>query len=198
MSSNLTALTKIFYNLKFSLIYTCMTKTELEKLIDIGWSTRKIAKYFAKSQTTTRYALKKFGLKTNRLERNAGGNPNRDEIVYKCLCGESKPEMFYGSRRNACKKCHNEYTVMVGRDKRAKIISHMGGECVVCGWKRFQSGLQLHHLDPSKKDVHFTHHRGWSWERILREIDECVLVCACCHIGIHSNEIKLEEPNAVM
>ena len=37
----------------------------------------------------------------------------------------------------------------------------------------------------------FVRIRGWSEQRILDEIQECVLLCACCHAAVHSGELQL-------
>ena len=34
---------------------------------------------------------------------------------HKCACGEIDPNKFYGRKRKVCGKCHNQYTIKVGK-----------------------------------------------------------------------------------
>ena len=53
--------------------------------------------------------------------------------------------------------------------------------------------LELHHLDPSEKELNPADMatRGWSWERMLSEIQKCVVVCSNCHKKIHAGRIVI-------
>ncbi len=113
---------------------------------------------------------------------------------HKCgHCGETDSSKFYGHKKSVCGSCHNKYTLELGQKKRNFIIEQMGGKCVSCGYNKYSSALQVHHLDPSKKDSKFHGIRGWGKQRILDEIQECVLLCACCHAAVHSNELILPD-----
>lgn len=48
--------------------------------------------------------------------------------------------------------------------------------------------LELHHLDPSVKEIHPADMvtDGWAWSRMLEEIKKCVVVCSNCHKKIHA------------
>lgn len=43
--------------------------------------------------------------------------------------------------------------------------------------------LDFHHLNPKEKDLSLSRgvNNGWSIDRIQKEIDKCILVCANCH-----------------
>jgi hypothetical protein len=111
---------------------------------------------------------------------------------HKCgHCGETDPTKFYGHKKSVCGSCHNKYTLEQGKKKREFIIEQLGGKCVACGYDKFKSALQAHHLDPSVKDKNFGSIRGWSEQRILDEIKGCVLLCACCHSAVHSGELTI-------
>ena len=47
--------------------------------------------------------------------------------------------------------------------------------------------IDLHHLDKDEKDFSISQiaGRGWSWERLLKEIEKCVPLCANCHRKVH-------------
>jgi hypothetical protein len=47
--------------------------------------------------------------------------------------------------------------------------------------------LEFHHKRPSEKDINLSWAVSWGWsvERIQREIDKCVVLCANCHRKQH-------------
>lgn len=53
--------------------------------------------------------------------------------------------------------------------------------CKECGTTE---NLQLHHLDPKKKESH----NIWSWSKNRREkeIDKCIVLCHDCHVKAHT------------
>lgn len=162
-----------------------MEKDALEKFIVAGLSSRKIAGKTGKSATAVRHWLKKYGLKTTPA-------PKDDMLVYRCgKCGDADPANFYGHKKKMCGPCHNTDCLDRGREKRRRIVSHMGGKCVICSFDKYECALHVHHLDRSVKDSHFHQHRGWSWDRILKEIDGCVLLCGNCHPAVHAGLIEI-------
>jgi hypothetical protein len=70
-----------------------------------------------------------------------------------------------------------------------RIIEAMGGSCCVCGYKKCQASLALHHLVPNEKDFSFGAIRAnpKNWSSLVEELRKCVLVCHNCHNEIHSN-----------
>lgn len=164
-----------------------MDKTELEKCISAGNTQRVIAKKFAVSQSTVRFWLRKYGLKTRR-----GPHNKREPGSRKCKCGETDPKKFYGNKSNICSKCHNGYVSKVGSQKVSRIREILGGSCAVCGFSKYQCALDFHHLKPGEKIDSLRGMRGWSWEKILNEIKNGVLLCKNCHAAIHSGELDFD------
>jgi hypothetical protein len=76
---------------------------------------------------------------------------------------------------------------------KERIIQAMGGSCCVCGYKRCQSALALHHLDPTQKDFAFGAIRAnpKNWNSIVSELRKCVLVCHICHCELHDGIITV-------
>lgn len=69
-------------------------------------------------------------------------------------------------------------------------VAYKGNECQCCGYDRYIGALEFHHVDPEQKDFGiaskgYTH----SWEKVKKEIEKCVLVCANCHREIHAGII---------
>lgn len=75
---------------------------------------------------------------------------------------------------------------------RQKSIDYLGGKCIVCGYAKYESALEFHHLDDKSKDFGLSE-KGMtrSWERIRQELDKCVIVCANCHREIHGKKLQL-------
>ena len=79
------------------------------------------------------------------------------------------------------------------RRKNLKLlaIEYKGGKCQnpECGYNKCVDALEFHHL--SNKDFSISNGNTPSWERIKKELDKCILVCANCHREIHDEENKL-------
>lgn len=108
----------------------------------------------------------------------------------KCACGEADPKKFYGRKATVCGRCHNRYTTRRGSLVKRKAREHLGGKCKYCGYSQFDVSLDIHHTDPSKKDPAFQSMRGWSWKRIVKELELCELVCKNCHTALHCGLIS--------
>ena len=157
-----------------------MDKIELEKYINSGLSTREIARKIHKSQTATRYWLKKYGFKTNVKNKKLVYNK---KLVCN-FCGEKNQDDFY-SKRNRCKICHNKSQTQYCNDIKRKSVEYKGGKCELCGYNKNYAALDFHHVDSSKKDINWKTSRHWGWERLKKELDKCKLVCKNCHAEIH-------------
>lgn len=162
----------------------------LLELIEKGFTLKQIAAECKSSKTNTRYWIKKFGLK---LKRGAKGKKPKDFLFpRKCNCGETDPYKFYGNKTTVCGKCHNSNMLKTGQENRAYMLSKLGGKCVNCNFDKWKSGLDIHHIDPSKKDVSFATSRYWSRDKIDKELLKCVILCKICHAAYHSGELVLE------
>ncbi len=81
--------------------------------------------------------------------------------------------------------------------KRRKTLKQMaveysGGQCLICGYKKYQGALELHHLNQSEKSFSLGH-KGYtrSWLAVKQEIDKCVLLCANCHREVEAGISQL-------
>ena len=142
-----------------------------------------------KSRTLHR---RKFCVKCSPFgKHNTSDNPIRLGMEYRCKCGETDPTKFYPKRKYLCARCHVLQCTELGRRTRDKALELLGGRCVLCGFKKYLSSLDIHHLDPSKKDPAFRWMRSWSWERLKRELVGCVLLCKNCHAALHNGLVKI-------
>ena len=76
---------------------------------------------------------------------------------------------------------------------KERIVEAMGGECALCGYKKCQWALALHHLEPEHKDFSFGAIRASckSWATIVEELRKCILVCHNCHSELHAGITKV-------
>ena len=165
-----------------------ISRDTLIKLINQKYSITQLAREFERVPSTIRYWLKKFKLKT--LRGPKGKHPKDWIIDRKCACGETNPKNFYGNKTTVCAKCHNKHTHKLSIKKRVKALLLLGGKCNLCGFDSYRSALHIHHKDPNKKNKNFKHFRGWNWDKILKEIKDCEVMCANCHAAYHNGEIS--------
>lgn len=75
---------------------------------------------------------------------------------------------------------------------RRLAIDLKGGHCALCGYRKWIGALEFHHPDPHKKDFSIsTDGMTRSWERVRREVEKCVLLCANCHREVHAGVTQL-------
>ena len=81
-------------------------------------------------------------------------------------------------------------TAIMVSERRRKLkdmaIKYKGGKCEKCGYNKCNGALDFHHLNPLEKDFSISSTGTTkSFERIKKELDKCILVCANCHREIH-------------
>lgn len=105
----------------------------------------------------------------------------------------------YG-RTSECKECHQKNSkakyneqerirVRADTERRRKIAREYVAELKAkskckCGYKG--AALQFHHLGNKDTEVSRAVGDGWSLERLIKEIEKCVIMCANCHIEEHT------------
>jgi hypothetical protein len=68
---------------------------------------------------------------------------------------------------------------------KVKLVEHRGGKCILCGYNKCNSSLHFHHIDPNTKEFEVTE-RIRSFEKMKKESDKCVILCANCHGEVHA------------
>lgn len=81
-----------------------------------------------------------------------------------------------------------QHVISWRQDKKVKLVNYKGGKCERCGYDKCVQALQFHHLNPDEKDFAISG-KSYSFERLKKEVDKCIMVCANCHIEIHE-ELK--------
>ena len=124
-----------------------------------------------------------------------------------CVCKKELPDSEFNKHKghssgyvSRCKECHKKYmhqyrkknltalkTYDRERDLRGKIVNDIVKitvGCCICGYKENPLALEWHHL--KGKDEDYLNISGsavghYSMERILKELNKCVLLCCNCH-----------------
>ena len=72
---------------------------------------------------------------------------------------------------------------------KVKLVEYKGGKCCKCGYNKSIKALEFHHINPNEKDFTISG-KSWSFEKLKREVDKCVLLCANCHIETHEEILQ--------
>ena len=75
--------------------------------------------------------------------------------------------------------------------KGKKRVEEKGGKCIICGYNKCISSLDFHHKNPQEKEFGINECISYSYERLLKEVDKCELVCRNCHGEINEDLIKI-------
>lgn len=115
------------------------------------------------------------------------------KIVKDCMHHGICEHYYYHDKqfrlKTKCCKCSTT-AVQKRRDKLKEMaVVHLGGKCIECGYCKSIAALEFHHKDPNEKDFGISA-KGYtrSWERVKKELEKCVLLCANCHREIHAGE----------
>jgi len=88
-------------------------------------------------------------------------------------------------------KTNSERVVSWRQRKKQALVEYKGGCCEKCGYSKSVSALQFHHINPNEKDFTIGG-SSYSFERLKKEVDKCIMVCSNCHIEIHEELRKLK------
>lgn len=85
------------------------------------------------------------------------------------------------------------------KNTKIRIVSAMGGRCQICGYNKCNNALELHHIDPSQKELSFSKIRAnpKSWDKIVTELKKSILLCSNCHKEVHAGIADLPETYSV-
>lgn len=140
-----------------------------------------------------------FGLHNTKdlILNDIGEDPER--ICAKCNILKPRSE-YYTRRKHSrstyspyCKVCVNSSTISRQRKIKQQAVSYMGGKCSCCGYDKYLGALEFHHKNPAEKDFAIGEIKNSSFQRMIPELQKCVLVCANCHKEIHGGIIKIPD-----
>jgi transposase len=161
-------------------------RDELEALVEQGLSLIKIAARLGRSETSVKYWVRKWGLRTAQAVRREQAARARaaGHAITQLVCKHHGLTDFWIEGRGSyrCLKCRGEWVAKRRRRVKEILVAEAGGCCRLCGYDRCVAALQFHHLDPSTKRFSLGHQgftRGIATMRA--EAEKCILLCANCH-----------------
>lgn len=108
-----------------------------------------------------------------------------DRVVYK------KAWMKAYRQRNKEKLAEQGLVNLRARRKKNKemAVAYFGNECKHCKLKTTHLCIyDFHHLDMSEKEADPGSLLHYSWVRIKKELDKCIMLCANCHRIEHEKD----------
>lgn len=81
------------------------------------------------------------------------------------------------------------------RRTKERMVNSFGGKCGICKQTFPNEVFDFHHLNPEEKELKLTSLmvNGNSWEKIVKELKKCVMLCANCHRQVHSKHLQINE-----
>ena len=87
----------------------------------------------------------------------------------------------------------NPSSLKIWRSERRRTIRKIKTDLGCCHCKgRFPHyGLDFHHLDASKKTFNISRNMYCAWSTLLKELENCTVLCRICHGGVTCGEVFL-------
>lgn len=110
-------------------------------------------------------------------------NPNKEcklGRVGTCkLCSNERVRKWLKTRRE-----ERRFTINTrNKDRKQLVVNSFGNKCSVCGESFPLCVYDFHHI--KGKDVNPSKALTWSEERMWKELQKCIMVCANCHRVLH-------------
>ncbi len=99
-----------------------------------------------------------------------------------------------GRVKTYCKPCLYLYQMRRWNNNKVKAIEYLGGKCKGCGLVDHPVVYDFHHRDPSTKCDDWSKMRIKSWDKIMKELDKCDLLCCICHRKVTLNHELWQYP----
>jgi predicted transcriptional regulator len=170
-----------------------MQKEKLKELfIDKRLSQRSIAKEFNCSQSTVKYYIKKYGLVKAKSKKKEI-TKETTKVCSKCMVTKPASDFYLRKERENeltgyCKSCNSKDVIERMQTTKHILVELKGGKCQLCSFSEYIGALEFHHIDPKTKDKGMSRLiRGKINQKIIDEVNKCVLVCSNCHKMIHAN-----------
>ena len=148
---------------------------------------------FEPKYETQKYCTQRHGRADNKRRRKIARRKGTPPIEYNkncAVCGMGfatiSPSSVCCSK--ACSKIHRRRTHDTRSGKRAtnrKTLEYVyrfkiEHGCSKCPERR-PVCLQFHHLDPSKKEFDISKAKSRGFDKVIKEISKCILLCGNCH-----------------
>lgn len=85
-------------------------------------------------------------------------------------------------------KCHTCKSRIKRHSIKNDAINYLGGKCSFCNYNKCPAAMVFHHLNADEKDFQIGNSPTQSWDKIIKELDKCILLCTNCHHELHYNK----------
>jgi hypothetical protein len=159
-----------------------MELSVLQTLVEKGHSQREIASILDLSQTTIRYWMQRYELKSQRPKHPPVTHDSPRFIERSCHRHGLTTYVLEPSHGYRCKRCRSDKVSRDRRNLKVRLVTEAGGQCVYCKYSRSYWSMHFHHRDPSEKERDIGHLiRDRKYAAAKTEVAKCDLVCANCH-----------------
>jgi predicted HNH restriction endonuclease len=112
----------------------------------------------------------------------------RDTIPKWESYSEEKKQRLLEYQREYRKKNREKITEKKREKRRSKLltlIGRKGGKCSICSGTFDPCVYDFHHTNPADKEFTIGENMNIPIQKLLSEVDKCILVCANCHRLLH-------------
>lgn len=133
-----------------------------------------------KTKEVNKDEILSYYLKVNSLRKTSKYFKLSRETIRKYI-----PDDIIEKNKDNKKNITKSESVILWRKRvKLKLIGYKGGKCEICGYNKCLTALHFHHKDPNEKDFNISG-KSYSFEKLKKEVDKCILVCSNCHSEIH-------------
>ena len=101
---------------------------------------------------------------------------------------DSNSELIWEYYDTLCKSCRKNEAHIRRKSIKKQSVLYKGGKCEHCLIEDSCMDIyDFHHVNPKNKDFSIGKINAKSFEKIRKELDKCVLLCANCHRKVHSS-----------
>ena len=108
--------------------------------------------------------------KNERLCRNCNSNPVSPRRKYCDICKKERPWLRKTRNMEFKKRC----------------ADYLGSKCEICEYASCIQAMTFHHRDPSKKNFNISGKYRMPWNKVVKELRKCALLCSRCHSEVHA------------
>jgi transposase-like protein len=170
------------------------TREQLNAFVESGATLAEIANRLGRSNSSVRYWLKKYDMKTKNPvgPRSTGRAAKPRTLLRECPLHGWTEFVLRNQCEYRCKRCRVEAVQRRRRKVKRILVEEAGGRCVICGYDRHVAALHFHHIDPAQKCFGLSR-RGItrSIETLRAEARKCVLLCSNCHAEVEAGATAL-------
>jgi ribosomal protein S6 len=176
-------------------------KNEILKLRSEGKTYNEIREVLKCTKSVISYHCKNANLENSNILKSPSEeeietfqklyDETKSSIKVSELTGWSKPTVLryiivkQKKTKEEKKKNNVEQVISWRKNNKQKLIEYKGGCCEICRYDKCIEALEFHHKNPLEKDFGISG-VSRSFEKMKREVDKCILVCANCHREIHA------------